>query len=290
MDPCLHAPAERPHHALAEAGLPEHVVRGRPGLVVGEIAGRDSIAALVGLTRERTSSDTTAHHEALSILPTAVTTAGEYGEWSAPAHAVHVLRDRVAGKARVFDLVRLTSPTLWRALNGRFGAELSLRYGSWSPCAACHLYVHLCRVPLAWAIGAKVVVSGERDAHRGRIKLSQTPSSIAASTEVLAYAGLDLLEPVEALDEDTIFAELVGDEWADDAPRLECMLADNFVALDGTVVWDPGSHERYLAEFFIPAGKAVVDAWRESHLVERPDAPLPDYVALVRGVLEAGPR
>ncbi len=289
MEPCIHAPAERPLHALAEAGLPEYVVRGRPGLIVGEVAGRDSVAALVQLARERVAAHPDPRHTQLSILPTAVATGTEYGDWSGPAHAVHVLRDQLAGHARIFDLVRLTSPTLWAALNGRWGAELAIRYGAWSPCMACHLYVHLCRVPLAWALGAKVVTTGERNSHAGQISLSQTPATIAASEEVFAYAGLELLQPVQTVDDEDTIAELVGSEWPPAARQLDCLLAGNFVLLDGELAYDAAAHERYLKEFFVPAGRAVIDAWREGHLVDRPDAPIPDYGHIIRDVVSTAP-
>jgi hypothetical protein len=283
MEHAVSAPAEHPHRALADAGLPEHILHCRPGLVIGEIAGRDSIAALVTLARGHTPEK---HGGNLAILPTIVATGTEYGDATAPARAIRVLRERVAGQARVFDALRLTSPSLWHALNGRFGAEVAERWGTWSPCLACHLYVHLCRVPLAWTLGATTIATGERDAHRGRLKLSQTPQAIRASMEVLAHAGIELLEPIQYVDDEEILAELVGPGWDQGTAQTSCVLSDNYVGLDAAVNLDESAHENYVAEFFVPVGKAVIDEWRRAGVGHREDVAVPDYETIVREVLE----
>jgi hypothetical protein len=283
MEHAVFAPAEHPHRALADAGLPEHILHCRPGLVIGEIAGRDSVAALVALARERATD-----RHPLIVLPTIVATGTEYGDPTAPIRAIRVLRERVAGQSRVFDAIRLTSPPLWHALNGRFGAEIGARWGSWSPCLACHLYVHLCRVPLAWTLGVTTIATGERETHQGRVKLSQTPQAIAASVEVLAHAGVELLEPIQHVDDDETIAELAGPGWNQGTGQLSCTLAGNYVRVDGSVRLDQETHERYVREFLVPAGMAIVDEWRRAHVGRREDAPVPDYEGLVREVLEHG--
>lgn len=276
-----YAPAERPLRALVEARIPVHTVRGVPGLVIGEIAGRDSVAALVAAVREGRGIR--------SILPTIVATGTEYGGGDEPDHASRILRERVASDGvRVFDPLRLTSPELWRALNGRWAAELIARYGAeaWSTCSACHLYVHLARVPLAWALGVDTIVTGERDAHRGRLKFSQLPATIEASREALRYAGIDLLEPIQALDDDAAIDELVGRRWEASTGHLDCVHSGNFIRVDGSIVYDEPAHRRYLDEFFLPAARSIIDAWRAAGVGVRDDAELPDYLAISRDALQ----
>jgi hypothetical protein len=285
MEHMAFTPAEQPHRAIADVGLPEHTLHCRPGLVIGEISGRDSVAALVKLSRTAEPPPSVAN---LCILPTVVSTSTEYGDLGEPTRAIHILRSRVASQTRVYDGVRLVSPTLWAALNARFGAEIARRWGTWSPCLACHLYVHLCRVPLAWSLGAVTVATGARDTHRGRLRLSQTPAGIAASHEVMAHAGITLLEPIQHVDDDETLAELAGADWEEHEGRVRCVLSESYLALDGTVLWEPDRHDAYLAEFFVPAGKAVIDAWRAEGIGAHDAATPPDYAALVREVLERG--
>ena len=255
------------------------MLRALPGLAIGAVAGRDSIAAIVSAVRAEGFS---------AVLPTSVATGTEYGDADAPLDAVRVLRETLGDEAEVLDPLRIGSPRLWAALNGRFAAEIAARWGMHSACLACHLYVHLARLPLAWSLGSAPVITGERDTHDGRIKLSQTAASIDAETRVLAYAGVELLTPVRIATGDELGA-LVPD-WPDGERQLCCVHSGNYERLGGGVHIDADAYARYLREFFEPAGCAVVDVWRAAGL-ERSDAQGPldaapiDYEALVRDVL-----
>lgn len=258
--------AEEAAHAIGAERIV--MLRAVPDLAIGAIAGRDSVAAIVASVREG---------ELTTILPTSVATGTEYGDLQAPLRAVGVLRATLDGEADVLDPVRLGSPRLWAALNGRFAAEMASRYGLYSPCLACHLYVHLARIPLAWALGGAPVITGERETHDGRMKLSQTRLSIDAETRVLAFAGVELLTPVRECSGEQI-EELVP-SWAEGDEQLRCVHSSNFQLLDGSVPLDESSYRRYLAEFFEPAGRAIVDAWRDGHEE-------PPYAAIVASVLQ----
>lgn len=261
-------PVEHPARALAAAGLDTSAVAALPQLAVAEIAGRDSVAAAVTAVRERGIR---------TVLPTAVLTGTEYGDLEAPERATRHLRELLEGSAEVLPLVSLASPDLWSALNGRFAAVVHEAFGVCSPCLACHLYLHLARVPLAGSLGDVPVIAGERDSHGGRVKLSQTPLGIDASIRVLARAGIELLEPVRHVHDAAAIAALVGGGWAAGEGQLRCVHSGNFAALDGTVTYDELAYSRYLHRYMEPVGNAVVDAWRSE--------PEPDYDAVVRRVL-----
>jgi hypothetical protein len=257
--------AEHPEEALADA-LDAGLV-GRSGVAVAEIAGRDSVAAAVASVRER-GFDT--------ILPTTVYTSTEYGDEAAPEQARYRLVGLIEGDALVHGLVHLGSPQLWAALNGRFAQVIEERFGIYSPCLACHLYMHLCRVPLSRMLGRAPVIAGERDTHDGRIKLSQTTRSIDASIAVLAHAGIDLLQPIRGAS-GTEVEGLIGDGWEQEAGQLECVLSGNYLDGDGHAVYDEAAFDAYAEGFLEPAGRAIVDAWD--------DDPTPDYAAAVAEVL-----
>lgn len=240
-------------------------------LAIVEIAGRDSVAAAVTAVRERGFD---------SLVPTMALTGTETGDREAPLRAIATLRSLLASIAEVHDPVPLSDPSLWSAMNARPAAVLQRRFGVYSPCLACHLYLHLLRVPLAWSHGNVPIVSGGRDTHDGRIKLSQTTASIDASTRVLAYAGVELIHPVRSASDKDV-ADLIGDAWAPGEVQLGCQLSDNYADFDGAVTYDEAGYARYVAEYFEPVGRAVIDAWR----AERAGAPATDFDAVVRDVL-----
>lgn len=242
-----------------------------PSLAIVEIAGRDSVAAAVAAVRERGFRE---------LVPTIAFTGTETGDREAPMRAVAALRALVGNRTVVHDPVALSDPSLWSAMNARPSAEVRRRFGVCSPCLACHLYLHLLRVPLAWSHDNAPVIAGERDSHDGRMKLSQVPEGIEASARVLGYAGIELLLPIRDASGGDI-AELVGGDWDQEAAQLGCQLSGNYVNFDGTVDFDAEGYRRYVAEYFEPMGRAIIDAWR----AERAGAPATDFNAVVRGVL-----
>jgi hypothetical protein len=265
----MSAPAAgSPGVALAAAGLDVSAILTLPGLAIAEVAGRDSVAAAVAAVRERGFR---------TILPTAVSTGTEYGDEGTPERAAAMLAGIVGPSVEVLPLVRMGSPALWAALNGRYAAVLRERFGIFSPCLACHLYMHLCRLPLSWLLDSAPIIAGERDTHGGRPKLSQMPLGIDACVRVLAHAGVELLEPIRHVHDADVIVGLVGDGWEQGAKQLGCVLGGNYTGLDGEVVYDEIAYARYVRGFLEPAGRAIVDAWR----IEAE----PDYDAIVRAVI-----
>lgn len=241
-------------------------------MAIAEIAGRDSIAAAVTAVRE---------HGFEALLPTVGFTGTETGDITAPERAVEALRRILGRDCEVLAPVLLGDSTLWTAMNARFGRVLTERFGMWSPCLACHLYLHLLRVPVSWAHGNAPVIAGERDTHDGRLKLSQLAEGIDASVRVMRYADIDLMQPVRhASDADVAH---VFDGRFDLGPQLDCALAGNYLGLDGSVSYEPTAYSRYVREYLEPVGRAVIDTWR----ADAPATPTPDWTAIVASVLAA---
>jgi hypothetical protein len=243
------------------------------GFAIAEIAGRDSVAAAVAAVAERGFT---------SLLPTIAFTGTETGDPDAPLRAVATLQGLLGDRCEVLEPVYLQEPELWSAMNARYAGVLGERYGLCSPCLACHLHLHLLRVPLSWESGGAPVIAGERDTHDGRVKLSQTTGSIDAAVRVLAHGGVELLQPIRHASGEDV-AALVGESWDEGAGQLECLLSGNYAAVDGSVTFDADAYTRYLHEFFEPLGRAVVDAWR----AQRGGGPSPQWHSIVVEVLEA---
>ena len=265
----MYTAAERPAHALTSIGVDATSLAARPGLAIVEIAGRDSVAAAIAAVRE---------HGFTTLLTTSVATGTEYGDEHAPEAASAYLARVLGDGVDVLPGVRLGSPRLWAALNGRFASVIAERFHISSPCLACHLYMHLARVPLSLLLGVAPVVAGERDTHGGRVKLSQASLGIDACGRVLARAGVELLEPVRRVRDAEEIAGLCGPDWEMGMRQLCCVHSANYARLDGEVAFDELAYARYVHGFLEPAGDAVIEAWRENAE--------PDYEALVRAVLE----
>ncbi len=241
------------------------------GLAIGEIAGRDSIAAVIKIA-ERDDID--------AVLPTIVYTGTEYGDRDVLKGNVKYLRQRLQhlGKS-VLAPVTFGDPALWHALNGRFLSVLLKKFGFYSPCLGCHLYMHLARVPLAKKLDCTKIVGGEREAHEGRLKINQVPMALDAYIGVLSWAGIELILPLRKIDSNEQIKAIVGSDWEQGEKQLKCVFSENYRALDRSIEYDEDALRKYFDEFAIPAAKKILKAW-EMGTKEI------DYVGLVGEILE----
>jgi hypothetical protein len=230
----------------------------RPAVV--EIAGRDSVAAAVRAAAGR------AHD---LYLPTIAYTGTEYGDWRTPFEKVAFLAERLASsgaEAEVLPPVLLGAPDLWRTLCGRYIAELSRRYGFYTPCLGCHVYLHALRIPLARITGCRVVVAGERERHDGRVKVNQIAPALDAYVELAARFDVELALPLRYVSSGSEVEELVGADRPETGAQLSCVLSENYRDADGGVAYDAGAVSRYLDEFALPAAERAVKAYVEGEV------------------------
>ena len=240
-------------------------------MAIGEVAGRDSAAAII----EAASRDLVG-----AILPSVIYTGTEYGDWSTISENIELIGRIVKEhKKPFFEPVLLGDAGLWWALNGRFLSALIDKFGFYTPCIGCHLYMHLVRVPLAKELDCRKIISGERTRHDQRIKINQSDIALDAYKEVLAHAGIELVLPVREISDGAEIDRLVGGGWAEGQKQLQCVLGGNYKLPDDNVAYDEDKAKRFLDEFIVPVGKKIVMAWATGDEV--------DYVEVVRSVLIA---
>lgn len=220
-------------------------------LAIVEIAGRDSVAAAVKSVEEESFTD---------LLPTYVYTGTEHGPWASVDLAVERLAGRLP-EVRIHNLVVLGSTNFWQALCGRYISELISRYGFYTPCVGCHLYLHSVRIPLALAIGAVPIISGEREWHDGSIKLNQISEALDVYQDIAKDFGVHLLLPVRHITEGTRIAEILGFEWHQGKEQLDCVLSGNYRRLDGSVEHTSRQVQIYLEEFAVPCAKKIIESY-----------------------------
>lgn len=240
-------------------------------MAIGEVAGRDSAAAIIKA----------APYDSIeAILPTLVYTGTEYGNWATTYENVDYIGDLVKrnyGK-KFYEPVLLGDAELWWALNGRFLSSLVERFGFYSPCIGCHLYMHLVRIPLARELGCTKIISGERTKHDRKIKINQTDIALDAYKEVLDFAGVELILPVREIFSGKEIDALVGGNWNEGQKQLQCVLKGNYKCTDDRVLYDERKAKKFLDSYIVPVGKKMVEAWNEKAKV--------DYISIVRSVLE----
>jgi hypothetical protein len=239
---------------LPESLLPPQKIeeyRAMSGLAIVEIAGRDSIAAAVKSVEGEGFTD---------LIPTYVYTGTEYGPWESVERAVERLAMRLP-EVRVHDLIIFGSPGFWQALNGRFVSELISRYGFYTPCVGCHLYLHSVRIPLSVALGKIPVIAGERERHDGVIKVNQIKEALDVYQDMANHFEVQLLLPLRHVVEGDMITEILGFEWQAGEEQLGCVLSGNYRTLDGSVQGTAGDVQRYLEKFAGPCAKKTLEAY-----------------------------
>lgn len=240
-----------PSWMLSENSIRE--LRKVKGLAIAEIAGRDSIAAIL---RALDLFDIGA------ILPTAVYTGTEFGSYSPLMQNISSLKKRLKKRGmRVYDPVFLGSPKFWWVLCGRFGTLLFKRFGFYSACPGCHLYIHAMRIPLAKSLHSGMVISGERELHNHQTKLNQTDIALDAYTELLRRFDVELLLPLRHEASGDRIAEIIGQPWAEGRDQLYCVLSRNYTELDGSVTYDQKALKDFFEDFALKLAQEIIDTY-----------------------------
>lgn len=246
--------AEQPERFLPP-DLEKRKLASLENLAIVEIAGRDSIAAAIKALQER---------EIDAFLPTLAYNGAQYGSLESVEYAVDVLARRV-GKERVFDLAIIGSPAFWQALTVRFGDILADKFGFYTSYVACHLYIHAVRVPLAKHVNCKLIISGERELHDGKIKLNQTKTVLDRYAQLISHFEIELYQPLRQTSAGADVEKLIGEAWPQGERQLKCMVSGNYKGLDGKVDFGPGRRfsdeksARFLDQYALPLAKISLE-------------------------------
>ncbi len=246
-------------------------------VAIAELAGRDSIAAAMKVLEEK---------DVEMLLPVYTYTGTEYGSFDYLESAEEWLKGRL-GSGRIGNLVLLGSPKFWHALNGRCVKELIGRYGFYTPCIGCHVYLHASRIPLAKALGVKAIISGERQYHDGREKINQISLAISAYRFLLSRFEVDLLMPLAEIRSTAEIDEMIGTPWDEIGEQPQCVLSGNYRDGMDSLHFGPNHFDLdrivgYLSEFALPVASRATEGLLRGEGV--------DYLRIALEVLEERPR
>ncbi len=214
--------------------------------VIGEFAGRDSVAAMMEALKQ---SDV--NH----ILPVVTFAPTEYGSEKElevnHAKMMEQVQQRYGEEKKIYPLIYYSSLPLWRMLNGRFVMALQEAFGFYTPCMGCHAYFHLARIPLAAKLGKKII-AGERESHGGKIKVNQLDLCLDSYQRILKALGMDLLLPIRSVESGDAVEKLIGWNWAAEEEQPVCLFSGNYRDSQGKAIYDLEKIQRFLTEFLEP--------------------------------------
>lgn len=240
--------------------LPEDVAAALDGapepLVLTDFAGRDSVAAAIAWLRE---------HEVGTLVPVADVVPTRHGDWRVYDDNWERMKAHVA---RCFPSVLVTpwfaleDLEFWRFLNGRFSNELARVFGFFTPCLGCHLHFYAMRAVLAEALGAQVLISGEKELHGRRRKANQTTEAVVAYADFSRSQGLEQRFPIHQVRTEAEMADLLGDDWREGDRQLSCVMSGNDTGADGRPLFEPSQISRYMERFASPLAARILELRR----------------------------
>ena len=230
-------------------------IRNTKNVAIAEIAGRDSIAAVIHGCNLRPLR---------AIVPTIAYTATEYGNWKVPFEKVEILKDILQKKGiKVYDPVLLGSPRFWWMLCGRYTTHFFKSYGFYSHCLGCHLYFHTIRIPLAKKLHCNLVIGGERESHDERIKVNQIGIALDAYQTLVAKFAIELFLPIRYVKSGKEIESIFGFKWDESDQQLECVLSENYQEMNGNVLLNETAVKNFFDEFALKKAEEIINNYLE---------------------------
>ncbi len=223
---------------------------GKEEIVVVEIAGRDSFAALSAYLRTEIAKRS-------KILPTVLTHQAEtfdlkYIEKSlAYLNEICVEFDVILLEPLIFDITDEFSSLILQTMG-----IAQKNSGFFSPCPPCHFLLHALRVPIARAVKSETVISGERILHDSREKINQYASILRYFKEFMKSFGIRLEQPLLNIS-DTNDLEL-SRPWRLESMSPGCMFSKNYYDEDGQPLFKESDILNQLRIFYEPRFKKLI--------------------------------
>lgn len=218
----------------------------REYLVVGDVAGRDSVAAILATFEKE---------QYTQVIPVMVDNGVGVGDWRQIDQNISLLRAVAYTRYRgvVYDYLAVQDYDLWWLLNGRYVSDIVRKYGFYSPCPGCHLYFHAMRAVIAEAIGSTAIICGSRESHNGQLKVNQLPTVLDIYSEFLQARNVQLLLPLRRVVSGGTIERIIGVKWEQGERFLKCVFRDNYRSVHGNDALPETEAIRvFLSEFAVP--------------------------------------
>jgi len=233
-------------------------LRDAPGpLCLTDFAGRDSVAAAMAWLGS---------HEVATLLPVGDVVPTRYGDWRVYDDNWQRMHDEVRRRypdVRFVPWFVVEDVDTWRLLNGRYLNEIIRAFGFFSPCLGCHLHFYALRAVLANALGADVLISGEKELHGKKRKANQTVEAVDAYRSFSRPHGVQHHFPIHDVTGEDQMQRLLGDGWQEGERQLSCVMSGNDQGLDGKPLLTPDQIRSYMQDFAVPLATRIVELRRQ---------------------------
>ena len=201
---------------------------GQNDVFIGELAGRDSIAAF------KTILDRNA---AAVIIPVSVYIRSEYGNRKILEKNVGLLRSLINDNAKIREIIELDCADFFDKVILQTMGAFQNNYPFYSPCPPCHFILHFCRIWLAQFLGIDKIITGERINHDGTKKINQSADLLSFFHDFfLSEYGITLMQPLKLVNDNKKIDEILGNRWTLKDQQLKCAFSGNYRDSAGEII------------------------------------------------------
>jgi hypothetical protein len=217
---------------------------------IGEVAGKDSIAALIQASIE---------YNIINLLGIGIFHRSFFGNILEPNEHFEYAKDLISHRdIDSTNFLYLDVSNLFDRLIIRNMAIVQKYFGYYSPCPPCHLFFHMMRIPIAKYYGIRKIISGERELHGDRKKLNQIPEVLSLFKDLLEKEGIELIQPIRKIRNDEKIFEILGHSWRSAKP-FKCSFSKNYYDESGEIPFKIQKILKSLESFYYPLFSFVVE-------------------------------
>ncbi len=241
---------------------PVEFPHGSSDAYIGEITGKDSIAAVLQVADRATNPNSIQN-----LLGIGVYHHSFYGNALEPIEHFQFLEKFFLQNIRTpltAAFLYLDVAFLFDQLILRTMATVQKHFGLFSPCPPCHLFFHMMRIPIARHYGITQFISGERETHGTRLKFNQLPGILTLLQDLLAQEGITLVQSIRSISDDEKIFALLGSSWQSADP-YRCSLSGNYYDEQGKIPFHETAMIWALREFYYPLFHRVINYIEAEH-------------------------
>ena len=217
---------------------------------ISEVAGKDSIAALIQASRE---------YKIRNLLGIGIFHRSFFGNILEPNEHFKYAKELISQRDfESTNFLYLNVSNLFDRLIIRNMAIVQKYFGYYSPCPPCHLFFHMMRIPIAKYYGITKIITGERELHGDRKKLNQIPEVLSLFKDLLEKEEIELIQPIRKIKNDEEIFEILGHSWKSAEP-FKCIFSKNYYDETGEIPFEIKKILKSLESFYYPLFSSVVN-------------------------------
>ncbi len=220
---------------------------------IAEIAGRDSIAAIITALNK---------YNIKKIFPTAIFHSGLYGDLSIASRNVNFLKKFTIHKeinCEIETLISLDISTLFNSVILKTLTIIQKHYGFFTPCVSCHLLLHLMRVPIAKYLRVNRVITGERELHDKIIKINQKGEILELFKSLLKNQEIELIQPIRKISIGREISTILGENWSNEEEQYNCIFSGSYTDENGELIHNSKDLIMQINDFYYPLFLEIVN-------------------------------